>query len=428
MILKNTFWLLSEKTVKIIIGLLISAWMARYLGPENIGIISFATAIGSILTTIAGLGVQNIIVKNLVEKKIKFNEIIGTSLLLVTVSGVAIYVILMAILFTNKLYELEYRNVLIIVSAIVIFKQGEILQYVYEAKIESKNVALIQMVSYIIISMARVIFIIKEFELKWFAVLILMEVVIVWLGMIILSIKNKILTKSLMVSKNYTKELIAKSIPLMIASLSSIIYMKIDQIMLGVLVNAEKLGQFTTATRLSELLYIFPVAAMASFYPLMVKVRSVDNEKYKFITLSLFKIAIYCSLILCICITIFSKEITLIVYGEQYSESSEILQIHVWTLLFVSIGVVSHSWYINENLFKVIMTRTFIGAVVNILLNLILIPKYNGYGAAIASLIAQFMVALIVDLFNKETRKLFIVKIKAINPKGIINSYKVLIK
>jgi O-antigen/teichoic acid export membrane protein len=71
--------------------------------------------------------------------------------------------------------------------------------------------------------------------------------------------------------------------------------MKIDQIMLATLANTEKLGQFTTATKLSELLYIFPMAAMASFYPVMVKIKEKDKEEYGFLILSLFKIAIYCS-------------------------------------------------------------------------------------------------------------------------------------
>jgi PST family polysaccharide transporter len=429
-IIKNTKWLLSEKGIKIIFGFFVAAWMARYLGPENMGYLSFATAITAVLSTVVGLGLQNIMVKNLVEneknEKNK-NEIIGTSLLLVTISSFFIYTLNVSAVFMLNIYPSESKVLLLIISSTVLFKQSEILQYIYESKIESKNVALLQIFAYIFISLLRIISILLELSLKWFALIIVAEVIIVCIGMILQTIRGKLISPQIRVSTACAKKLIKHSFPLLIASLSSIIYMKIDQIMLGLMVSSEELGLFSVATRLSELMYILPMALMASFYPLMVSVKNNEDE-YRFLTLSLFKVLILISILICITLSVFSNSIISIVYGGEYTASEEIFNLHIWTLVFVTIGVISHSWYINQNSYKIIVIMTLVGAALNILLNSILIPKYNGYGAALASLISQFFVSVLGDLFGKDTRKLFLIKINSLNPSGLKKSFKALIK
>jgi len=100
-------------------------------------------------------------------------------------------------------------------------------------------------------------------------------------------------------------------------------------------------------------------------------------------------------------------------YGESYSDSAIILSIHIWTGVFFFLGMGGSRFYIIENLQRLHFRRTLLGAILNVVLNFLLIPRYGGVGAAIGILITQFFVSYFVELFSKETRIMFLLKSKS---------------
>ena len=103
-----------------------------------------------------------------------------------------------------------------------------------------------------------------------------------------------------------------------------------------------------------------------------------------------------------------------LLYGGQYNEAGSVLMIHIWAGVFVAMGVASSKWFIIENLQILALWRTFSGMVINIVFNLLLIPKYGINGAAIATIFANLIAAFLFDLFNYKTRKMFYFKIRAL--------------
>ena len=112
--------------------------------------------------------------------------------------------------------------------------------------------------------------------------------------------------------------------------------------------------------------------------------------------------------------TFFSKSIISFVFGSQYLQAANILIIHIWTGAFVGLAVASEQFLLVENFTKILCYRTVLGAGFNIILNLTLIPKYGGIGAAIATLISQFIAGYFFDIFNINTRKLFFMKTRSL--------------
>jgi O-antigen/teichoic acid export membrane protein len=115
-------------------------------------------------------------------------------------------------------------------------------------------------------------------------------------------------------------------------------------------------------------------------------------------------------------IAIFSKSIIFLLYGEAYAIASPVLTIHIWTSVFVFLGLASDRYLLAEGLIKLTLYRSCLGVIVNIVLNVILISNYGIIGAAISTLVSQIMASFIFDLLNKQTIISFKMKIKSFFP------------
>ena len=104
-----------------------------------------------------------------------------------------------------------------------------------------------------------------------------------------------------------------------------------------------------------------------------------------------------------------------LLFGDAYLEAVPVLAIHIWASLFVFLGVASSRWFLAENLQKLMLVRTVLNGLINILLNLLLIPDYGAVGAAIALLVAQAAGTFIFDHFREDTRRLFYMKLSSLN-------------
>jgi len=191
------------------------------------------------------------------------------------------------------------------------------------------------------------------------------------------------------------------------------IYMRIDQIMIGEISGPANLGLYTAATKVSEIWYFIPLAVVSSYAPGLVESKKQDEKRYANDVLSLFQIVTITSISIAIPMTFLSDLVIRILYGNAYAGSGSILAIHIWTSIFVSLGVAQTPWTLNEGLMKLALLRTVWGAIINIGLNLVLIPLYGGIGAAIATLVSQALSSCVLNFMDKRTRNIFYLQIQA---------------
>ncbi len=428
MIKSNIKWGIIEKIVKIILAFLIGALVARSLGPEGLGKISLGTAILSILNVIAGMGMQNIVVKLIVEEENKNNKIIGTAIIITTIASFFIFAILGWILFIYSNMDAELKVIVIVINSAILFRQADVLQYIYEAKINFKGISKLLLATNLLMTILKIAFLKFELTVIWYAALIPLEVAIIAIGTYAIAGRDGLITYKLNIKLSTVRKLLIKSFPLLIASLSSILYLKIDQIMIGTYLNNEELGLYSAATRLSELMYIIPMTIMASYYPVLVEFKQKNESQYSKLTSNLLNVGSITAILASMATLVFSETLINIAYGNKYYEAAAILKIHGWTLLFVTIGVISHAWYVIEGLQSNIMYRTTFGALLNIILNSQLIPEYGGIGAAIGTLITQAVTTIGVDIITTKTRKLLILKIESLNPMIYFESVRKILK
>lgn len=414
-IVENISWLFFDRILRMTIGLLVGVWFARYLGPKQYGLFNFATAFVGLFAAVSGLGLQEIVVRNILHDSKETNSILGTAGFLQFCGGVLAYVLVMVFIFVIRPDDSFAIAIVAILGLMLPIKVSEVAIFWFESKVNSKYTVWVQNSVLILFALIKIVLISNRAPLIVFIWLTLIEGL--FTGVLLLLVMNKIgpQLSHLDVTFNRAKALLKESWPLALSGIAITIYMKIDQIMLGQMVGDEAVGIYSAATRISEIWYFIPLVIVSSVYPSIIESKKQSEIFYYARLQKLFNIMFILSISVALPMTFLSSNILLILFGEPYISGGRILAIHIWTSVFVFFGVVNGKWFLTENLQKLVFLRALSGAILNIILNFILIPFYGGLGAAIATLLSAIFVNMIIDGLTHRTRVLFIMKLKSLN-------------
>jgi O-antigen/teichoic acid export membrane protein len=166
------------------------------------------------------------------------------------------------------------------------------------------------------------------------------------------------------------------------------INLRVDQLLLGNIAGDAAVGTYAAAARLSEVWYFVALAIAASGAPALLRARQASSELYKRRMQQAYDLMVGLSLPLAIVVSLTGDQIIKFLYGSQYAGAGAILSIHIWAGPFVYMGAILSKWLIAEDLVKFSMVRHGAGALINVVLNLILIPPFGGVGAAFATLVS----------------------------------------
>ena len=414
---KNTSWLFGEKILRMVVGLFVGIWVARYLGPEQFGLFSYAKSFVGLFTAIATLGLNGIVVRELVKDESRCDELIGTTFWLKVMGAFGVLLILaIAINFTSND---TYTNPLVfIIASATIFQSFNVVDMYFQSKVLSKYIVYANFISLFIGSIVKIALILNEAPLIAFAWVILFDSFILASGFIYFYLKNRrhneqpnrysvFDTESSFAwkfNKSTAFSLLKDSWPLILSGIVISIYMKIDQVMIKEMMNAEAVGQYAAAVRLSEAWYFIPMVIASSLFPAIINAKKQSEELYYARLQKLYSLMVWLAIAIALPMTFLSDWVVHFLYGEQYNQAGSVLMIHIWAGVFVFLGVASGKWLLSENLQIFSTVNTSIGAIVNIWLNYILIPKIGVSGAAWATLISYFVAAYLCLLFFKKTR------------------------
>ncbi|MGL5926540.1 flippase [Chroococcidiopsis sp.] len=410
----NTGWLFTDRFLRMGVGLFVGVWVARYLGTQQFGLFNYATAFVALLTPFATLGLDNIVVREIVRDSSHKDEILGTTFFLRFFGGfVLVGLALISISLLRSGDRLTYW-VVSVLSAGVIFQAFDTIDLQFQAQVQSKYTVIAKNIAFIIITFVKIILIQINASLIAFAWVVLVES---GLGAIGLAINYRMQGYSLLAwrwSLTRAIALLKESWALMLSGLSIMIYMRIDQIMLGQTSGDRAVGLYSAATRISELWYFIPTAICSSVFPTIIEAKEISESLYYQRIKQLLQLMVFLSIAIAVPMTFLSRTLVVGLFGQEYIAASSILAIHIWASLFVFVGVATSPWFITEGLTKLSLQRTLIGAIANVLLNFLLIPTYSGNGAAIATVISYACAAFVANFFNKKTRKMFFIQLKAL--------------
>ena len=411
---KNTSWLFAEKILRMVVGLFVGIWAARYLGPEQFGLFSYAQAFVGLFAAIAGLGLDGIIVRELVKNPSKQAVLLGTAFYLKLIGALLVLLALAGTVTLSHQDSLTTWLIFIIASSTV-FQSFNVVDFFFQAKVLSKYVVYANIISLLISSFVNIGLILTSASLIAFAWVVLFDSVILMLGFVYYFQRHaKLNIKRLNFSKATAINLLKDSWPLILSGLVISIYMKVDQIMIKEMLDAEAVGQYVAAVRLSEAWYFIPMVIASSLFPAIINAKKVSEEFYYAQLQKLYDLMVWIAIAIALPMTFLSDWVIDLLYGVQYDQSGAILMIHIWVAVFVFLGVASSRWFIVENLQKYSLYRTLAGALINVMLNYILIPIYGIYGAAYATLASQVVASYLFNITNKKLRYTFLLQTNAI--------------
>ena len=415
-IVDNMGWLFLDKILRMGVGLLVEVWVVRYLGPEQFGQINFATAFVGLFGAIAGLGLQSIVVRDIVRDQTCKEEILGTAAVLQFIGGLVAYGLLLGSILWLRPNDAMARALVAILGSSLLFKAIDVAVYWFESQVQSKYTVWVKNSVFLVFAALKVALILNQATLIAFAWAAMAEALVVALLMgVILGLRGPKL-RQLRITLSRMKTLLKESWPLLLSSVAIIIYMKIDQIMLGQMVGDEAVGIYSAAVRISELWYFVPMMIVVSVFPSILESKKRNEDQYYQRLQNLYDLMILLSVSVALPMTFLSTSIVTLLFGDHFAAAGPVLAIHIWAAVFVFLGVASSQWFLAENRQILSFQRTAIGAIVNIILNLLLIPGFGVIGAAIATVISQATASWLFDAVQLVTRKMFVMKMKAMNP------------
>ena len=401
--IKNSGWIIGEQVFRMLIQLVVGVITARYLGPSNYGSLNYTASFVTFFTSIATLGMGGVIIKKLIERPDEEGAYIGSCM------GLRLIASFLSILSVSVIVYIlnpsDYIKLILVFlqSFQLSFKAIEILDSWFQRHLKSKYVSVGKMIACIIVSAYKIFLLATSKSIIWFALSnSLMEAVIALVEWIFYKKEGG---QKLSFSFSVGKQVLFESYHFILSGLMVAIYSQMDKIMIGQMLTDTDVGYYTTATAICGMWIFVPTAIINSFNPMIMELKKSRNETLYLRRLQqLYSFVIWLCLGFSLVIAVLAKIIVLVLYGSSYLGAVGALRITIWCETFAMIGTLRGIWIICENKNKYVKYYIAIGAIVNLVLNAIMIPQIGINGAAIATLITQITTSLIAPLFFKETR------------------------
>lgn len=414
--LSNILWLSFDRGIRLTVGLAFSVWLARYLGVESFGTYSFIMALVSMFSIISAVGMQGIVVREIIVSRTPVGEILGTAVLIRLVASLVVYLVLIFIVFYLRPDDGVSKKLALIMGLVLLFRFSDIFKYWNESQLVNKYTAISESLSFIAASVLRATFILMSFGVVYFALPVVLEGILVLFGLWLfyrLQLEEGCRWR---ISIEKAKYLIKASWPLILSSSAWVMYTKVDQVMIGQLMGDEVVGAYSVAVKISEVIGMLAVVMITSMVPNAIKVLNVDRNEYEKKFAQIYSVVAWSTIPFCALLYVFSEEVISLLFGPSYMGAASILNIYIWMPLFTGLAKVGGRYLVNDNMQKVTMIRHIAGLVLNVPFNLVVIPVWGAEGAACASLAVVALTNYFADALFVSTRKMFVHKTKAIFP------------
>lgn len=395
-------------TASLIVGIAV----ARYLGPEMYGIIAFATAVYTLLVIIVSLGIDDIIMKDMLQHEERQGSIQGSALFVKSAAAFLVYGIIFIYFLINYSGEKLY-SVLIITGA-VLFQPLSVFSCIFLINAQAKYTSIARMISYTLSSLLKIILIIFKAPVTYFAFAVFIDYAVLYLTVILMYKYKKYTVSGWHIDISYIKYILKSAVPLFAAVLFYTFYQKVTVIIISSMYSDYASGIYSVAARLTEIWYLVPAVLMTAFYPAVVKAKQISEEEYNKRIKTLFYVTTVPFILMAFFAALLSPFIIKILYGEKYIQSSIVLALTIWSVPFISFYVISSKCFILENKVKHLLVRSALSFILIIFLSCILGSFYYLKGFSIAVVVSSFISFFLIDLFFKDTRELFFIKLSSI--------------
>ncbi len=410
---RNFSWLLIEKGVRLLVGISVGFIVARYLGPERLGQYSYCVAIIGLLQFLPEFGLDELIRREMITQPEKTANLVVVATLMRLMAGTMSYLVIVTFALVVISDSTEQR-MLLILGAIFFQPAPMVAASWFHARLESHFVIGSLVFSLLVTAGMRLLFVSYGAPVEAFAFALALEFV---LGSILVALcaRWKKFPWNLKAwDAALARGLLRELWPIALSAFAVVIYMKIDTVMLKVLHGANVAGIYVAAVRITEIWYSVAAALATSVLPMLLRKRERGKIEYNFTLQGFFDLSTGLAYLFALPVSWLAALIIKVIYGDHFLGAGPILSLHVWAGVFVFLTVARGQWLVGEGLTRFLLTTAVIGALSNIVLNLVLIPFYGGIGAAWATLISFSLSGCLTSFFWQEMRPIGWMQLRAL--------------
>lgn len=415
---KNAMWIVAGKVAQAVIGMVLSMLTARYMGPQNYGLINYAASMTMFLTPVAQLGLTSTLVHELIREPDKEGEILGSAILMSLVSGVLCIVGIGIFVCIATPDEPATFRVCGLYSLLLLAQGAELIQYWFQAKLLSKYTAALTLAAYTLISVYQIALLVLHKSVSWYAVAKAVEHFIIAVGLI--AAYRRLGGKRLAASGRRMMQLFRGGWMYMLSGLMVMMFAQTDRIMIKNMIGDAQMGYYSAAVVCANLAEFVFLAIIDSFRPVILTDRKRDIRRFENDMSALYSIILYLALAQSVFIAVFAKPIVRILYGSAYAPAVGALRIIVWYTAFSYIGSARTVWILAEKKQTLILVVNACGAAANIAMNAVLIPRWGIEGAAFASLVTQMLTNVGMGWILRPLRKNNELLVRGLDPRVIV--------
>lgn len=418
-VIANMSWLMGGKIVNMILSFFVSLATARYLGPSNFGSINYVAAYVSFFSSIASLGLSVIVIKEVSSGEEDDNKVIWTGILMRFLTAVASTIAVVAFFAIAKRNDPLLVPIAALESIAILASAFDTFMYWFQGKLLGKYVSIAGVIAYLAMSLYRLYLLANGADILWFAFATSVDTLVLALVLFIFYVKENGFRP--VISLPLGRKLLKQSYHYLISGLIAILYSKIDQIMLGDMLDKASVGLYSAALAIAGLWGMIPSAFIQSVSPILYKNAQTDRGMFLKRLKQSYAGIWFLNVCWSLAISLFSYWVVLLLYGAEYMGARKALIIVVWYSGISSLGSLTQVYLATENKNKYINYFALAGLVTDVVLNALLIPHFGITGAAVATLATYCVIHIVMPLVIKDTREAAVLILQGMIFRGVID-------
>lgn len=411
------------RIINLILQFFVSLATARYLGPSSLGTINYVAAYVSFFSSISSLGLAVIVIKEVAKDEFDNNEVIWTSIWMRFVTAIFSVISIISLFYVTNGEDPTIIKIAFLESISIIFSAFDSFDYYFQAKLLSKWSAIAGVISYIGMSLYRIYLLITKADIVYFALAYSVDMIFTAISLMMFYVKIEGFNPSF--NWNIGKKLLKQSIHYMVAGLITILYGKIDSIMLGNMLDKSSVGFYSITLTIASMWSIIPSALIQTITPMLYEYAKKDRIKYLRRLKQSYAVIFWLNAAYSTFVCIFAKRIIILLYGEEYLAATMALRIVVWYYGISTMSTLTQVYLANDNKNKYINFFCFFGLITDVILNSLMIPEWGINGAAFATLITHITIQVLVPYMFKDTREIAVEIVQGALLNDVVNTEEI---
>lgn len=412
-VVQNLFWATLGKIANLAGGFLVGIFVARYLGPEQYGLMNYVISYVFLFQVLATFGLDSIEIREESKGEMPYNTIIGTAFLLKIFLGLAFMLLAIA---TSFMFEAS-TNVVALVSIYaltIVLNSFTVIRNYFTAIVQNKHIVKTE-IARVIVGMAIKIFLLAvHAPLIWFIVASTFDFILIASGYCLFYRKEIGNIMEWEYDAACARYLLKESFPLMLTNAAVIVYQRIDQVMIGQILDNASVGFFSVAYRFVEILIYIPMILSQTIMPVLVKVRCESEEKYATKAQQFMNISVWVSLFFSLLMSVMAYWLIRYTFGTAYIPAVAVLQVMSFKAASVALSNTAGAMIVAEGLQKYAIFRDILGCIVCVIMNYYLLPLHGMLAAAYIAIISNVAAGYLADAMIPAYRHLFVKQTKAV--------------